>query len=154
MRRRERNIGTEGGVIKARDFKRRSDGDQRWSWEELEKVKGSPWEPIPGREGIELKTSVNIDTGEAVHDPMIGFEKPYVKRRFRINKEDVLRRGMTPGCKGCSALNRGGQPVNHSEECRSRFQKELEEEGDERIEKDRVKREDALTEAIEKEEER
>ena len=48
----------------------------------MEKVKGSPWEPIPGREDIELKTSLHIDTGSKVHEPMEGFEKPVVNRRF------------------------------------------------------------------------
>ena len=65
-----------------------------------------------------------------------------------------MRIGMTPGCRGCSALNRGGQSVNHSEECRSSFEKELEAEGDDRIENEKVKREDALTEELKNEEEK
>ena len=56
-------IGTEEGVIKTRSFKRRGSDEERWSYEGLEKMKGSPWEPIPGREDTELKTPVHIDTG-------------------------------------------------------------------------------------------
>ena len=33
--------------------------------------------------------------------------------------------GMTAGCRGCIAANRGGQAVNHSEACRSRIGDEL-----------------------------
>ena len=54
-----------------------------------------------------MKTSVNIDTGEEVHAPMRGFEKPYVRRRFRINKGDVIRIGMTPGGMGVHRIKSG-----------------------------------------------
>ena len=37
----EVNIGTEHGVIKARAFKRRSEGEQRWSWKSLKDHRGS-----------------------------------------------------------------------------------------------------------------
>ena len=45
-------IGTEEGVIETRSFKRRGSEEERWSYDELNKVKGSPWEPTPGREDI------------------------------------------------------------------------------------------------------
>ena len=85
---------------------------------------------------------------------MEGFDKQVVKRRFKITKEDVRKYGMTPGCRGCIALNRGGQAVNHSETCRERTVKELGDQGDDRIIKDKERREEELTEALMAEEER
>ena len=114
----------------------------------LSKVKGSPWEPIPGREDIELKTSVHIDTGDKVHEPMEGMDRPVIKRRFKIKKDDVRTHGMTPGCKGCIALNRGAQAVNHSETCRTRMRTALEDHGDERVIKASDRVEDDLTEEL------
>jgi hypothetical protein len=99
-------IGTEDGVIKTRSFKRRGSEGERWSSDDLAKVKGSPWEPIPGRDDIELKTSVHIDTGPTVHEPMEGFDKQVVKRRFKITKDDVRNHGMTPGCHGITTVRR------------------------------------------------
>ena len=52
---------TKDGVIKVMTFKRRPEGE-RWNLEELENAKGLPWEPIPGREGIEIKSRVHIPT--------------------------------------------------------------------------------------------
>ena len=33
----------------------------------------------------------------------------------------MKKMGVTPGCRGCEAVNRGGEPKNHSEECRIRM---------------------------------
>ena len=77
-----------------------------------------------------------------------------IKRRFKITKEDVRTHGMTPGCRGCIALNRVGQAVNHSDTCRERVNKELEAEGDERVTRAKDRREDEQTEALMAEEER
>ena len=40
---------------------------------------------------------------------------------------------MTAGCKGCIAVNRGGQAVNHAEACRNRISEELVKKGDVRV---------------------
>ena len=45
-------VGTDKGVIKVATYRRRPEED-RWKIEELEAVRGLPWEPVPGREGIE-----------------------------------------------------------------------------------------------------
>ena len=49
-------------------------------------------------------------------------------------KKDVLKYGMTPNCKGCEAVNRCGIHRNHSEMCREKMMKRLEEDGEEIIE--------------------
>ena len=62
-------------------------------------------------------------------------------RRLKILKQDVTRFGMTPGCGGCQAANRGGPARNHSEECRKRITEELRNSGDIRFEKEQEKME-------------
>ena len=52
-------VMTKEGVIKVMTFKRRPEGE-RWNLEELANGKGLPWEPIPGREGIGIKSRVHI----------------------------------------------------------------------------------------------
>ncbi len=83
-------VGTEKGVIKARAFRRKGSEAERWSRDNVKSVGGIPWEPIPGREGIEIKSSVNLprdDTEIKKMEP--GVEKEVVRRRLKITKEDV-----------------------------------------------------------------
>ena len=58
-------IGTDKGVIKARAFRRRGSDEERWSSDKIRSVGGVPWEPVPGREGIEIKSSVNLPKDES-----------------------------------------------------------------------------------------
>ena len=53
-------IGTKEGVIEFRSFRRKGSHADRWDWAELEAMQGVPWEPVPGREGIEVKANVAI----------------------------------------------------------------------------------------------
>ena len=57
-----------------------------------------------------------------------------VGRRMKITKGDMRKMGMTAGCRGCIAVNRGGQPVNHSEACRGRMETAVSAYGTERFE--------------------
>ena len=41
-------IGTNEGVAKARDFKRKAENGGRWSVVDFDKFVGVPWEPYPG----------------------------------------------------------------------------------------------------------
>jgi hypothetical protein len=75
------------------------------------------------------------DKAEAVQ----GEEKEVQIRRLRINKKDVEKFGMTPGCDGCRAANRGAPARNHNEECRKRIKGELEKTGDQRVEREQEK---------------
>ena len=45
-------IGTEEGVIKVRTIRRYGLKEQQWDVEKMKKMQGTPWEPVPGREGI------------------------------------------------------------------------------------------------------
>ena len=46
-------------------------------------------------------------------------------RRFRVDKQDIERHGVTRGCKGCEAAVTGRNKREHSEQCRRRFEEAL-----------------------------
>ena len=53
-------MGNEKGVLKASGIRRFALEEQRWNSELLDKMQGIPWEPIPGREGIEIKSRISV----------------------------------------------------------------------------------------------
>ena len=128
-------VGTNMGVVKARAFRRKGSEDERWNREEIERMKGTPWEPIPGRRGISLKTAVHLPQREAEPTPIIeGEVRPIIRRRIKITKEDIKRFGITQGCRGCERANRGGPTIARNEDSRQRIEGKLLEVGDKRIE--------------------
>ena len=56
----------ESGVIKVKHYKQRPE-TERWNLEELEKAVGVPWEPIPGRTGIQIKSDSTMIGGGGEH---------------------------------------------------------------------------------------
>ena len=66
---------------------------------------------------------MKTDDEAILREPITKESKP---RRIYITRSDISKDkyGMTPGCKGCEAINRGlhGQ---HDERCRARIEKEL-----------------------------
>ena len=61
---------TNEGVIKVRTYCRKPD-DERWDNQELDLAKGVPWEPIPGRGRIQVKSRVKFmdESGEKIREP-------------------------------------------------------------------------------------
>ena len=58
-------VGTPEGVIKVRSIRRKGSEEERWNWEEIEKVKGLPWQPTPGVQGYDIRPTTMIpDKGE------------------------------------------------------------------------------------------
>ena len=51
-------IGTKDGILKVRTFRSYVTLSDRWGAASLFEINGLPWEPVPGREGIEVKASV------------------------------------------------------------------------------------------------
>jgi len=97
----------ENGVIKVRTFMRKAE-EERWNQEEFAMARGTPWEPIPGRSNIEVKSHFTMKDDEVMvgAGPVIKESKP---RRIYITRHDIAsdKYGITPGCKGCEAINRG-----------------------------------------------
>ena len=76
---------------------------ERWHQEGFEKVEGVPWEAIPGRGQIEIKSKVRIEVDRSAE----GVPNPQVKesevRRICIKISDLTteKYGITLGRKGC-----------------------------------------------------
>ena len=120
-------IGTPDGVIKVRTIRRKAGDSLRWDKALLHSVRGLPWEPVPGRDSVEVPISVSVpDEDKVVLPAAENSEKVIVTRDFKIYRSDVKDFGLTPGCKGCLAAD-AGHPVakNHSAECRSRMLNEI-----------------------------
>ena len=99
-------IRTEEGVVKVRDVRKYGMEGEIWCLDKFDKVKGVPWEPIPGRQGIELKCRVNLPEDKTpVERPMQGEKEEVIPRRVRITREQVRMAGFTIGCPGCRAVN-------------------------------------------------
>ena len=119
-------MGTHEGVIKIRDIRRKGTESERWNLDKFNSFQGTPWEPIPGREGIELKTCVHVPKDTDPVNPVAkGEDKEAIPRRVRITREQIRMQGFIVGCPGCRAVNRGLPAVNHTEEigrasCRER----------------------------------
>ena len=87
----------------------------------FEPINGVPWEPVPGREGIEIRS--NVDISDRVDEPKRSpepEEKDIIRRRACIKQDEVMEFGGTPGCPGRTAANRGMRR-NHSDTCRKRM---------------------------------
>ena len=50
-------IATDSGIIKARSFRRKVDGE-RWNKEYMSRIKGVPWEPNPGSSDCRINASL------------------------------------------------------------------------------------------------
>ncbi len=86
----------------------------------MDMAAGVPWEPIPGRGHIQVKSKVKFmeESGDKIPDPWV-WEEPKT-RGIYIQKEDVTRNyGAVQGCRGCEAAMRGGEPRPHNERCRA-----------------------------------
>ncbi len=78
--------------------------EERWASGQVENMKGTPWEPEPGREEAEVAVRLRIwNDKEKENGPRMpeGVDRPRIGRRFRIQKEDVERCDPTPGCQRC-----------------------------------------------------
>ena len=81
-----------------------------------------------------MRSRIHIpEEAEEVSKPMTGESREFKHRRARITKEDIRKAGFTEGCPGCKAVNRGSKyHEEHTEECRTRVEKVMIEEGEEK----------------------
>ena len=120
-------VGTDEGVVKCRSIRRKA-GQDRWDKDLFNSIKGTPWEPTPGRLTTEVPINVRVpDEDQVIIPQTLSQEKDMVRRDFRIYKQDVKDYGLTPGCRGCLAADAGSLVSrNHTPECRQRFMREFE----------------------------
>ena len=118
----EFTVGAKEGVAKCRDFRGRPEGE-RWNKEALSGMKGTPWQPTPGRDSMEVRCRVHMPAEEApVTEPVKGLARETGPKRAKIYKSDLVRHGYAVGCPGCRAAVRGKEAQSHSEECRKRIE--------------------------------
>ena len=92
-------------------------------------MQGVPWEPVPGREGMEVRAQVNIPSAsEEVLNIVQGHERSKGFGDLGVTRKDVMKHDPTLGCHGCRALmeNRSdsmgrGMYRLHTPECKQRF---------------------------------
>ena len=114
-------IGTAAGCLKTKDLRRKPQED-RWRSEDMKKMKGTPWEPVPGHPDRELKSRV-VMREEPILPPPQAEERQELMRRLYIRRKDVEKHGYTEGCEGCRVVSRGGVSRNHTEARRQRIEK-------------------------------
>jgi hypothetical protein len=91
-------IGTDEGVVRARDFRRKAENGGRWSVADFDKFVDVPWEPYPGmKRGCELRSKVRLPTERAEFTEIVKGRSDYTRRRFRIRKDDLEKFGYTAG---------------------------------------------------------
>ena len=95
-------VMSESGVIKVKHYKQRPESE-RWNLEELDKGIGVPWEPIPGRAGIQVKSHFTIIGGGGEEIVKMPETRAVQIRRIYIGSKDLEKYGNTIGCKGCEA---------------------------------------------------
>ena len=84
-------VGTSEGVVKCRDFQRKTMESERWSKSGLDSIKGVPWEPTPGRSGdyvIKTRVVMQEESGP-VSKPVVGREPEVLPRRAKIYNTDL-----------------------------------------------------------------
>ena len=107
---------------------------EAWNQQWFNDTRGTPWDPIPGRGGIELRSRVLLPEDRQKPLPVIrGDDDDYIVRRVRINRETIRKLGFTTGCPGCRAVNRNMPAVSHNEECRRRIEEQLRNQKDPRM---------------------
>ena len=123
-------IATDQGVVSASYFGKLADPKERWNADSLEAIIGTPWCPNPGSTDQEIHPSVRLPREDGPVPGPIDIPEEINPRRFRINRSLVKKLGLLITCAGCRAIRyHNPESVNHSEECRARIQKHLEDQG-------------------------
>lgn len=125
----EHIVGTTEGVVKARTVRRREVEEDKWNKELFNQFQGTPWKPVPGRSGDELRVRVSIPDTRPVEAPPRPSQEEAARRGVIITKEMVNKYGFTSRCAGCQAINRGVAKQPHTEKCRQRVEDKLRGEG-------------------------
>ena len=134
-------IGYEDDTVqKAHAFKRMPESN-RWERDRVLRILGLPNDPLnaTGR-----PPNVAVEP-EVVPAPQDEARLPQRSTRgFWITKSDLIRHGYSRGCLKCDAMRAGRETgTGHSPACRARFERLFIEEGDGRVERARVRREEA-----------
>ena len=125
---------------------RRRPEEVRWSPDDIEQIKGVPWDRksekedgdiVHPRGGVErMPEELQQEEKQAITSEL------NMPKSFHTKREDYERHGYTRGCPGCRALLTGTTRQKHTAQCRSRLEKELG--GEERVKAAKRRREEFL----------
>ena len=138
-------------MVKAYTLKRRPQ-EERWSLDDIHKVRGTPGGPNPGVS--DQRIPVRIRTPE---EPIKEKEEQTpAPRGVRTEKKDFEKHGYTVGCEGCNRMQHGGERRSHSNRCRERMLKAMaeDEEGQEKMKKREEEMNEKLARDMERREKR
>ena len=120
----EHVVGTEEGVFRVTNV-RRAPAEERWSLEIINKIIGTPEQPVPDVRNRRVPTYAKKFTNkdEQKEPKFVPQEEPDIQvRGFKIFKRDIDENGPTPNCQGCRAILKGATyKANHTPLCRVRF---------------------------------
>ncbi len=114
-------VGTSKGLLGATTIKR-LEPTERGDAVLLNKVVGTPWQPIPnvptGDTGKVAMAAKLEPLAPAVFAKQLGTiaKRLYIRRRCELKKY-----GYSDSCQGCTAAARGAKAKPHSEPCRQRI---------------------------------
>ena len=137
-------IGTEQGVVKCKTVTRLSDED-RWNTRQTLKMKGTPWEPVPGKIDRRIPVAIDnqgngvqpVDDEDLEKEPREGSDDEGQNVEFRggpdkfhVSRKAIERYGPTEGCPACTiittrGITTGRVGVHHNNTCRERVVKAM-----------------------------
>ena len=120
-------IMTTSGVCKKRNVRRRPELE-RWDFEFLMTLKGTPWNPNPAAGEMAadaLPADMAVPMPAPAPVPQIMVAAAPVERaasRVYIKKADVQKFGYSMNCPGCRSVMTNTTARAHTEECRKRLE--------------------------------
>ena len=126
-------VGTAEGAYRAYAIKRMSE-EERWESELIRSLQGTPQQPDPKRKGIIVPISFRFEAkaAEVQVQPVKENDEPASRRRG-ITQADLDKYGLTPGCPGRLAKQRGEiAKRGHSDACRRRIEDMMKDDVDDR----------------------
>ena len=128
-------VGTPDGAYRAYAIKRMAE-EERWDSDSefIRNLQGTPQQPDPRRRGTTVPISFRFEakTAEVQVQPAKEMAEPASRRRG-ITQTDLDKYGLTPGCPGCLAKQRGEiAKRGHSEACRRRIEGMMKDDVDDR----------------------
>ena len=120
----ESMVGNKDGIFKSRSI-RRVPVEDRWHYDLLHSLGGTPWKVNPQAEESDqvIQDDVKIlpsATPEVPVEPPHALFREEAPRKVYVKTGVLKEIGYTPGCLGCQALQSGRTRVGHNDQCRKR----------------------------------
>ena len=142
-------IATSEGIIKTAYEPSRHPVNEQWSMDEIERIRGTPWRPVPTRDSTHIPTTIGIgDEGDEQEDSAAPVrmspevmaedadrkvtveapaEKGKIQRQFYVREGHIRQFGYHVGWPACEEMRQGRTRgwKTHSAECRQRIMESI-----------------------------